>query len=240
MFNGKKIISIIPARGGSKGLPKKNILQLNGKPLIAWTIEKALQSKYIDRIFVSTDSEEIAGIAEKFGCNVPFLRPEEFARDSSPSSEAIIHALDCFEKLGERFDYIALLEPTSPLRKMNDIDLSIKKIINNENADCLVSVGEIHTEHPFIIKKMDFEGFVSPYISNAKSIYQRQQADKAYFPYGVIYLSKIESYKKNKTFYLEKTLSYEIERWQNYEIDDIEDFMIIEKIINKYIGEING
>ncbi len=240
MYKNKRIIAIVPARGGSKGLPKKNILEINGKPLIAWTIGSALQSKLIDKVFVSTDSEEIALMAEKYGTKVPFLRPDEFAKDSSPSSEAILHAIESFRNNNEIFDYIALLEPTSPLRKKNDIDLAIKKLLDNEKVDSLVSVGEVHTEHPMIIKKMDSEGFVSPYVDNIKSIYQRQQADKAYFPYGVIYLSKIDSYEKHKTFYLKKTLSYEIERWQNYEIDDKIDFIIVEQIIKKYLGEING
>ena len=240
MYSGKNILAIIPARGGSKGLPQKNILELNGKPLIAWTIEKALQSKLIDKIFVSTDSKEIADIAEKFGIYIPFLRPKEFAQDNSPSSEAVIHSLENFGNMGERYDYLALLEPTSPLRKKNDIDLAIKKLLDNEKVDSLVSIGEVHTEHPLIIKKMDERGFITPYISVLKTIYQRQQADKAYFPYGVIYISKTQSYIKNKTFYLEKTLSFQIDRWQNYEIDDYIDFIIVEKLLKKYIGEING
>lgn len=240
MYNDKKIIAIIPARGGSKGLPKKNILELNKKPLISWTIEKAIQSKLIDKIFVSTDSKEIAGVAERFGVKIPFLRPKEFAKDNSPSYEAIIHTLESLENIGEKFDYVALLEPTSPLRKKNDIDMAIKKLLDNEKVESLVSVGEVHMEHPIIIKKMDENGFISPYINDVKSIHQRQQADKAYFPYGVIYLSKTQSYKTNKTFYLKKTLSYEIDRWQNYEIDDYIDFIIVEKLIQKYIGEING
>ena len=183
---------------------------------------------------------QIASVAEKYGTQVPFLRPKEFALDSSPSSEAILHTLEIFEKEGKQFDYVALLEPTSPLRKINDIDLALTKLLENESVDSLVSVGEVHTEHPMIIKKIDPSGFVSPYISDMKSIYQRQQADKAYFPYGVIYVSKTDSYKKTKTFYLDNTLSYQIERWQNFEIDDLIDFMVVEQLLKKYKGEVNG
>ena len=231
MINGKKVLTIIPARGGSKGLPGKNIKELCGKPLIVWTIEQALNSKYIDNVVVSTDSEKIAKITKEAGANVPFLRPAELAADDSPTSDAILHVLKQLGLMGESYEYVALLEPTSPLRKSNDIDDAINLIIQNTRADCLVSVGEVHMEHPMIVKKIDKKGFVVPYISNIAKIHQRQQADKAYFPYGVIYISKVSEFKKNRTFYTERTVPYSIERWQNYEIDDEIDFMIVQQIM---------
>ena len=231
MINEKSVLAIIPARGGSKGLPGKNIKELCGKPLIVWTIEQALNSKYIDNVVVSTDSEKIANIAKKAGANVPFLRPAELAADNSPTSDAILHVLEQLSMKGEFYDYIALLEPTSPLRKPNDIDHAIKLIIQNTDADCLVSVGEVHMEHPIIVKKISEKSFVVPYISNIAKIHQRQQADKAYFPYGVVYISKVSFFKENQTFYSDNTIPFVIERWQNYEIDDEIDFIIIEKIM---------
>lgn len=229
MYKRQKILAIIPARGGSKGLPGKNIKMLNGQPLIAWSIEQAKNSKYIDEIFVSTDSQEIADVAERFGIKVPELRPGELAQDSSPSCEAVLHAVELFEKKDKYFDYLMLIEPTSPLRAKNDLDNAIKTLLNTNNSS-LVSVGEVHTEHPMIIKKV-FRGQVKPYIENSKKIYQRQQTDKAYFPYGVAYICKVETYKNKKTFYLDDTLPYFIERWQNYEIDDAIDLCIIDAII---------
>lgn len=112
-----KILALIPARGGSKGIPKKNIKPLLGKPLITWTIEQAQKSEYISRVFVSTEDKEIASLAEQSGVEIPFLRPEEFAQDKSPTSDAIIHALDMFEKMGENYDIVIILEPTSPLKE---------------------------------------------------------------------------------------------------------------------------
>jgi len=240
MINGKSVLAIIPARGGSKGLPGKNIKELCGKPLVAWSIEQALKSKYIDNVFVSTDSEEIAKIAKEFGANVPFLRPAELAADDSPISDAILYVLEQLGLMGESYDYVALLEPTSPLRKLNDIDDAIDLIAQNTNTDCLVSVGKVHMEHPMIVKKIDAKGFVAPYISNIAKIYQRQQADEAYFPYGVIYISRVSEFKKNRMFYTEKTVPYFIERWQNYEIDDQLDFTIIAQIMRIKMEEING
>jgi len=235
MYKGKKILAIIPARGGSKGLPGKNIKPLLGKPLIAWTIEQALQSKYIDCLYVSTDNEEIRNIALQSKADASFLRPPELSADNSPICDAVIYSLSVFENRGNNFDYVALLEPTSPLRRLDDIDNAIKSLVNNQKADSLVSVGEVHMEHPMIVKKI-LNGYVCPYIENIKFVYQRQQVDKAFFPYGVIYICKVPVYRQKKTFYLDNTLPYYIERWQNYEVDDTIDFLIIENILkNKKI-----
>jgi len=232
----KNIIAIIPARGGSKGIIKKNIKNLSGKPLISYTIKNALKSKCIDKLFVSTDDREIAEISEKFNVKVPFLRPKKLAKDNTPTSEMILYVLKQFEKKKEFYDIVVLLQPTSPLRKNDDIDNAINLFIDNYNkADSLVSVGEVHMENPFIIKKIE-SGFVSPLIEKTENFFQRQQLPKVYFPYGVIYLSKVDMFKKYKTFYQKRTIPYFIERWQNYEIDDIYDFLIVERIL-KYKKE---
>jgi CMP-N,N'-diacetyllegionaminic acid synthase len=179
-----KVICIIPARAGSKGIPNKNIKNISGEPLICWTVRQALKSKLLDRVVVSTDGKSIAQIARDAGAQVPFMRPAEFAQDQSPTSDVVIHTLKFYEDQGIFFDMLAILEPTSPLRKPSDIDRGIELLRNNPTAYTLVSVGEVHTEHPIIIKKIE-EGYVAPYIQNAKKIYQRQQADKAYFPYSL-------------------------------------------------------
>lgn len=233
----KKIIAIIPARGGSKGLPGKNIKPLLGKPLIAWTIEQARKSKYIDKLIVSTDDKKIAEISKMHGADVPFLRPKEFAKDNSPMSDAIMHVINRLEKKGEFFDVVVLLEPTSPLRKENDIDDAIKLFIKNiRKADSLVSLGAVQLEKPHILKKVD-KGFVAPFIKTKNKFYQRQQLPESYFPYGVIYISDIGAFKKDKTFYRKKTLPYFIERWQNYEIDDLCDFLCNEIILKNKLSK---
>lgn len=233
MYKGKKILALVPARRGSKGLPLKNIKKMLGKPLIAWTIEQALESKYLDKVIVSTDGQDIAKLANKYGAEVPFLRPKEFATDDSPTSDVVMHALNYLGEQDEFYDYIAVLEPTSPLRNRGDIDNGIKMLVDNAAADSLVTVGEIHTEHPMVAKRM-VNNLVVPYINNKKSIYQRQQCNKAYFPYGVLYIAKVLVYKELKTFYTHHTIPLKIERWQNYEVDDKIDFMIIEKLLEKY------
>ncbi len=240
MYKGKRILALIPARGGSKGFPRKNIRPLLGKPLIAWTIEQAKASKYIDRVVVSTDDEEIAEISRQYGAEEPFLRPKELARDDSPTIDVILHALEFFSSKGEEFDLLALLEPTSPLRKKEDIDRGIELLINNKkNATAVVSVGKVTLEHPAIMKLINEQGFVVPFMK-AEGIHQRQQLKDVYFPYGVLYLSFTNAIKKYKTFYQPKTLPLFIERWQNYEIDDYYDFICIERILEEEIEKIRG
>jgi CMP-N,N'-diacetyllegionaminic acid synthase len=240
MIQGKSVLAIIPARGGSKGLPKKNIRVMCGKPLIAWSIEQANASRYLDTVLVSTDSEEIATIARQYGAVIPFLRPPELAQDDSPTADAVEHAIQQFRQAGRQFDYIVLLEPTSPLRQPGDIDKAIELIVNTPDADCLVSLGEVHMEHPMIVKRIGEQGFLTPYIPEIRKIHQRQQADRAYFPYGVIYISKVPEFLKNRTFYAEKTIPYLIERWQNYEIDDEIDFQIIELLAKLKLQVMHG
>lgn len=232
MYNNKKILAIIPARGGSKGLPGKNIKKMCGKPLIAWTIERAQQCPYIDEVFVSTDSEEIAAVCRRYAIDIPFLRPAELARDTSTSADVVMHVLNFFEKNGTHFDYFLLLEPTSPLRKKDDLANAIELAVNNPEKDGVVSLGEVHMEHPMIVKKIA-DNKIIPYIEDVQKITQRQQTDKAYFPYGVVYLVKTDSFMKNQVFYGENSLPYFIERWQNYEVDDIFDFICIEAILQE-------
>jgi CMP-N-acetylneuraminic acid synthetase len=236
-MKNEKVLAIIPARAGSKGIPGKNIKPIAGQPLINWTIRQALGSKLLDKVIVSTDGENVAKIAIRAGADVPFLRPEALAQDSSPTSDVVIHALDFFRENGIEYEMVAVLEPTSPLRKVSDIDKGIAHLRARPDAYALVSVGEVHTEHPLIVKKLEGD-FVVPYMTEARKIYQRQQADTAFFPYGVLYLARSDKFRKLRTFYTERTLPMIIERWQNYEVDDNIDFEIVSTLINKFQSEI--
>ncbi len=232
MYNNRSILGIIPARGGSRGLPGKNIRQICGMPLIAWTVKQALSSRYLDSVIVSTDDHEIADISEKYGAEVPFLRPEKLAGDCTPMIDVILHAVDFYKNKGMTFDCIALLEPTSPLRKIDDIDRAIEKLIRHEaEADSLVSLGEVSLEHPSIMKRIT-RGYVKPYEAGAGIITRRQELDRVFFPYGVIYLSKTATLMEYGTFYQRRTIPFFIERWQNYEVDDIYDFVCIEAVMS--------
>lgn len=232
MYKNKTFLAIIPARGGSKGLPGKNIKELCGKPLIAWSIESGLKSKYLDEVVVSTDSQNIADIAKSYNASVPFLRPDILASDTATSFEAVKHTIDFYKnELKKEYDYIVLLEPTSPLREDDDIDKMIEKIIINESDfDSIVSIGEAH-EHPSIMKKVINKRFLAPYCESLEMKTRRQDNDIAYFPYGVAYIVKTKSLFKEETFYTKRNAFYEIMRYQCYEIDDIYDFLAIENIM---------
>lgn len=231
MYQNKKILAIVTARGGSKGLPGKNIKKLNGKPLIAWTIDSIKNSEYLDEAYISTDSQEIANVCDTYGISVPKLRPEELAKDDTSSMDVLEYVIKELERKNKLFDYFILLEPTSPLRKSNDIDRMIKLAIDNPEADGVISLGRVHQEHPSIIKKVNEVGYIEPYVDGLETVYQRQMEDRAYFPYGVGYMVKTKRFIEEHTIYMDKILPYYIERWQNYEVDDIYDFLCIATIM---------
>ncbi|MEX2033505.1 MAG: acylneuraminate cytidylyltransferase family protein [Candidatus Colwellbacteria bacterium] len=224
----KKILALIPARGGSKGISQKSTADLGGIPLITHSIRAAGQAKLISRVVVATDGEEIARVARKYRASVVRL-PRKLTGDKSPVIGSALYAISELEKQGEFFDAVALLEPTSPLRKEGDIDNAIKILLKNySRTDAVISLGEVHIENPYIMKKID-KGYIKPLMAE-KNI-PRQLLPKVYFPYGVIYLCKTAVLKEQKTFYPKRIMPYLIERWQNYEIDDRFDLNCVEAIL---------
>jgi len=236
MINGKTVIAMIPARGGSKGLPGKNIKPLCGKPLIAWSIEAGLGSQYVDEVMVTTDSEEIATIARKFGASVPFIRPAELASDTALIIDTVKHVIDFYgRELNKRFDYIVLLEPTSPLREKNDLDAMLEKInLVDDEYDAIVSLGEVH-EHPSIMKNI-VRDKIEPFCKELAMTNRRQDNETAYFPYGVAYIVKTKTLLDEETFYACRTTHHLLQRHQCYEIDDVYDFLTIESILKYQKG----
>ena len=234
-----RVLALIPARGGSKGLPGKNLRLLAGKPLLVWSTEQGLATPEIARVVVSTDDPKVAAFAREAGADVPFLRPEEISGDGSPTSDAVIHALDFLSAQGDEFDAVLLLEPTSPLRAAGDLSGAIRLLSENwDRADSVVSVGAIHTESPFVAKTISAEGFVVPLLPPS-GVTRRQDLPTAYFPYGVAYLTKVSAFRTVPTFYQRSTLPFLIERWQNFEIDDATDFVCVEAVMRaRGLGEI--
>jgi len=232
MLNKKNILVIIPARGGSKGLPNKNILKLCGKPLIAWSIEKAKRSKCVDRVIVSTDSIEIANIAKKYGAEVPFLRPAEFATDTASPTDAILHLIEELEKKGDRIDIVIELQPVCFIRESEDIDKCIQQLVNNANAESIISVTEISsTAHPDFAASLNEENFiVAP--SGFADRFRRQNLSKKYAASGYLLASYASSLKKYKSFYNKATLGFVVsEKQKTFDINDIWDFVAVEAII---------
>jgi len=230
MIDSKKVLAIIPARGGSKGIPGKNIIDLAGKPLIAWTIEAAKKSKYIDRLVLSSDDDEIIRIATQWGCDVPFKRPAYLAKDDTPGIEPVLHALSMLPT----FDYIVLLQPTSPLRRAEDIDGCIEDCINRE-AECCVSVTE-PDKSPFWMYYIKSEGFLEPVISGDNDVASRRQdLPVVYALNGAVYVARYEWLLKNKSFLTKETIGYPMFKEYSIDIDSWKDLQLAKLILEESI-----
>lgn len=229
MINNKKVLGLVLAREGSKGFPGKNIKIINGKPLIAWSILAGLDSRYIDDVLVSTDGEEIALVAKEYGAEVPFKRPSELASDKSTSFDAIIHAINWLESKERIYDIIILLEPTSPLREAEDIDLALEFMTLGEYPT-VVSICKAESVNPAFMYKIDRSGKIFPFTGNYPNNLRRQDIDSAYFIDGTLYCSNISTLLEKKGFYHEDTYGFVIPKWKGFEIDDETDFVIVEAL----------
>ena len=225
MFKKKSILAIIAARGGSKGVPQKNIRFAGGKPLIAWIIEAAKRSSYIDRLILSCDDHEIIKVAEDYGCEAPFVRPKELARDDSSVSDAILHAM---EKI-PGYDYVMLLQPTSPLTQEQDIDGCIESIINL-NSKSMVSVTEPE-KNPYWMFKMENNSRLKPVMGNEYLNHRRQDLPYIFIPTGAIYIARSQWFMENRSFYSELTTGYKIPIERSLDIDTELDLKLLEVLI---------
>jgi len=220
-----KILCIIPARGGSKGVPRKNIKLLGGKPLIQYTIESAQKSRNLNKIMVSTNDEEIAAISEKLGMNVPELRPNRLASDTSPTIDTVLYTLQYYERNGELFDAVCLLQPTSPFRDEGSIDTAIE-IFKNTDADSLVSVSKVpHEYNPHWVFEPDPEGkFLQIATGEAEIITRRQALPNAYYRNGSIYLVKTSVVLEQHSLYGKNISFIEMDARYLVNIDTMEDW----------------
>jgi len=232
MYKDKKILAIITARGGSKGIPRKNIKDLAGKPLIAYTIEEANKSKYLTRTILSTDDQEIADISKKYGCDVPFMRPDEYAQDESTSMEVVQHALKWLkENNKEEYNYLMILQPTSPLRIAEDIDACIEKIVDTD-ADSVMSMMELVDFSLKKLKRIENDKIVSFLEDEGTSSSRRQDLDKVYKRNCAIYLTKIELIMKGDLFG-EVSRPVIMPEERSVDINEPIDFELAEFWINK-------
>ena len=227
----KNIVCLICAREGSVGIKNKNTILFHNRPLIEWTFKMAKQIKKFRKIYVSTDSKKIIKIAKKNKIEVPFLRPKKFAGDKSKSIDAIEHAINFFKKKKFFFDYIVLLEPTSPLRTTFDINKSIDLIIRNK-ADSLVSICRVDEINPsFLFKKKNKK--LQPLEKKISNHLRRQDVEPIYFLEGTIYISKTNVLFKKRSFCHSNTIGFEVPKWKSLEIDDKTDLEIGKSILKQ-------
>lgn len=234
MYKGKKILGLIPARGGSKGIPSKNIIEIYGKPLIQYSIECAKGSKYLDRTIISTDDTKIKDVAVKCGGDVPFMRPPELALDTSKTIDAVVHAINWLKEHGEEYDYLVLLQNTVPLRKPWHIDEAIEKLFAS-NEKSLVSVTEVD-ENPVLMRTINEDGTVHNLL-NVNSTMRRQDFPKFYRVDGAIYIQKLDKDFGLNTSLNDGRLSYIIEERYSVDIDTYLDIRKIEYYLEQELNQ---
>lgn len=226
------VLYFIPARGGSKGLPGKNILPLAGKPVIEWSILAALQAKTKGDVVVSTDSEEIASIAKKAGASVPFIRPEHLAQDATPSMDVLFHFLDFQKAKGIDYDIVVLLQPTSPLRNASDIDGAFEQL-KISNAQSVVSVAECE-HHPLWANELpadlSMKNFLRPEVKGKN----RQQLPCYYMLNGAIYIAKTSYLAEQKSFIGDRSVAFIMPKERSVDIDSEIDLIVANHLLSKH------
>lgn len=228
MLNGKKVMALIPARGGSKGIKRKNVKDLCGKPLIAYTILAAKQSCYIDGVYVSTEDMEIAEIAKRYGAEIPFLRPMKLAEDDSTTLDVVIHAVNNFINKKE-WDALVLLQPTQPLRTVEDIDKTIEFFYQNGRKST-VSISEVN-DSPVLMRYFDPNGELRKLLDMSSTV-RRQDMPKYYRVNGAVYINAIEEINENTSFN-DNQLGFIMEQMHSVDIDEEKDLYLAKYYIEK-------
>ncbi len=222
------VLAIIPARGGSKGVPQKNIRTVGRKPLIAWTIEAAKAARYVDRVVLSSDDRKIIDVARSYGCDVPFVRPAELATDEADSMSVVRHAL---ASLNEDYDYLVLLQPTSPLRRAQDIDAAIERCVNADGKAC-VSVSE-PDKSPYWMFRIDKAGALHPLLAAEQIPDRRQDAPPVVALNGAVYVARTDHLAGGGTFLAPGTVGYTMPKERSFDIDTELDLRIVDFLLNQ-------
>lgn len=227
MITKYKILALIPARGGSKGIKDKNIVDLCGRPLISYTIGAALKSKYIDSVVVSTDSPKISSVSLNYGAMVPFLRPKKLASDTAKTIEVMEHALKKLMYLGKKYDIVVLLQATSPLRSYKDIDCALELFVERKGQS-LLSINEV-SKHPLLIRALK-KGNKLSRILDKRSDVRRQDMNKYYFVNGAIYINKVDQICSS-TSLNDNEIGYVLPEIRSVDIDDETDLVIAKALM---------
>ena len=235
-----RVLGVIPARGSSKGIPRKNLKLLAGKPLIAYILEAALQAKILDRVIVSTEDEEVAAVAGSYGAEVPFLRPEDLARDEISLIPVVKHAMDYLDKQGWRADIVVSMQPTSPLIEPGDIENAVNKLIKT-GCDSVVSIHQIEQPHPYWAMKLHEDRLLPLYPEGFRFL-QRQDLPSLYALTGAIYARRRELLERwsGQDFALgEDVRAIIMDREKSVDINNPLDFPVVEAILKNKVAAAN-
>jgi N-acylneuraminate cytidylyltransferase len=226
MIGGQSVLGIIPARGGSKGVPRKNLRAVGGKPLLGWAIEAALRSRYLDRVVVSSDDAEIRAAAQALGCDA-LERPAELARDDTPGVAPVLHALSVLPG----YDWVVLLQPTSPLRSTEDIDGTLERCIDGGAESC-VSVTEAR-ETPYWMFTLGNARRLKRLLASAELPDRRQDAPLVYVLNGAVYAARVAWLMQSKTFLADGTLGYPMPNERSVDVDTEQDLRLVELMLQR-------
>jgi CMP-N,N'-diacetyllegionaminic acid synthase len=232
LIRGNSVLGLVPARGGSKGAPGKNIRSIGGKPMIAWTIEAARASHHIDRLVLSSDDQAIIDIAVECGCEAPFVRPAELASDHADSMSVIRHAM---EMLPQQFDYVVLLQPTSPLRRAEDIDGAIERCVDHGAPAC-VSVCE-PDKSPYWMLRLDGKGAVHPLFPADQIPHRRQDSPSVFALNGAVYVARSEHLRLGGTFLVPGAVGYPMPKERSFDVDTELDIAIVSFLLDRLGGQ---
>ncbi|OGV65322.1 MAG: hypothetical protein A2283_05935 [Lentisphaerae bacterium RIFOXYA12_FULL_48_11] len=225
MIDGQSVLAVIPARGGSKKLPRKNILPVMGRPLLAWTVDEARRSRYIDRVVLSSDDDEIIDVARGLGLEVPFRRPAELAADATPTNDVLFHLLSRISG----YDYLVLLQVTSPLRNVEDIDGCIVECVQRKVGSCVsVSLAE---KNPYYYRTLDSEKRLRPLIGDSCHIGRRQDLPDVYVINGAVFVAQIQFFLEQRTFFTPETRGYVMPADRSIDIDTAKDIALMEYLL---------
>ncbi len=222
-----RYLVVIPARGGSKGIPRKNIKPLAGKPLIYYTIDVARAIVPDEDICVSSDDDEIIKVVEDYGLNVPFIRPAELATDTAGTNEVLLHALEYYERQGRQYDALILLQNTSPFRTAEHVKEALD--LYTPDIDMVVSVKECAANPYYCVFEENNDGYLHVCKGNG-TVYRRQDAPKVFEYNGAIYIINTDSLKKQHIHQFSKRIKYVMDEYSSYDLDTMNDWMIAEMI----------
>lgn len=242
MIDELSVLAVVPARGGSVGLPGKNIADVNGVPMIAWPIRAGLASRHVDTVVVSTDDAKIAAVAAEYGAEVPFTRPAELATDTATSAQVVFHALDFYRSQGRRFGYVVLLQPTCPLTDADDVDSATDLLHANRSvADAIVGVHKVESPHPDHALKFAANGLLRTYFADDfASLGRRQDTTELYYPEGTVYVSDVAVLQSEGTFYHDRTMGYIVPKWKSFDVDDLVDLVCVRAVMQnreQFVGD---
>lgn len=233
VYSGKRVLAVIPARGGSKGLPGKNIMPLCGKPMIIWSIEQGLRESAIDKVVVNTDDLAIAAVARAAGADVPYLRPEHLSGDCTPVGDVLFHMQKYYDDRDEHYDILMLLECSSPIRFENDLREALRILVDQPDTHSVVGMVPVTHEHPaWAFREQDGYciGFSGSEITAAETL--RQGLLTAYLPYS-IYCTWWDQFKEHRLFYQTRTRKLPLRREQMFEVDDEFDHFMTECVMRR-------